>query len=292
MLTDQQLKEFDLKHENTVEVVQKEEVKQAEKDQKTEEETKEFYASSDSDNDSDFQPFEIEEDDESDVKIITKPTHLYDLYTALQSDHFERYNLALEAAEELIRKNLPNLESMIPSLLPFLFRIENKFSKDDFEQLKANAIGACLFTKPEISAPIIFVRLGEREASLGHKIKLLNLIQTVVKELANVEEEDKDFSEKANTQEDYSKEFNDFFQMPTEDSKFEEAQEIISKRVEEKTKVKMSYHAKKKETRGRKNYLLSISDKFIYPLLYLPSSSSTSIVFLKGKSLKLINLQI
>jgi hypothetical protein len=135
MLTEKQLKDFDEIKSAEIEIKPEPETDEEQKD------PNQFYASSDSDNDSDFTPFETE-DDPSDLQFVTKPQHLYDLYIALTSEDFERFNLAVKHASELIRKNLPNLDSTIIDIIQALFRIEDKFNKGDFEVLKGDAIRA------------------------------------------------------------------------------------------------------------------------------------------------------
>jgi len=217
--------------------------------------------------------------------------HLYDLYIALQSEHIERYHLALENAEQLIMKNLPNLDSMISDILEILFRIENKYSKSDFDQLKFGAIKACLFVKPLLAAPILFERLGFREASIGHKIQLLGLLQDCIRQLANSQEKEKEFYEQAVTEGDHAQEFKTFFEPPKEHSQLDEAKEIVEKRISEKTQIKSSFVRKQKEEKSKKNYFLEIADKFIYPLLSLGVYSDSYMIYLFEKDLTIVYLK-
>ncbi|CAI2385297.1 unnamed protein product [Moneuplotes crassus] len=289
ILTPDQIEEFDMIQEKPV-PVKMNKMKQEVESKDTTEETKEFYDSNDSDNDSDFAPFEMEEDDGSDVISVSRPTHLYDLYLGLQSDSLERFHLALEVSEELITKNLPNLESMIPDLIEILFRLENKFNKDDFEKLKKGAIKACLFIKPATSAPIFFQRLGYREASLGQKMGLLSLLEEVVKELANTEEQERTFSEKSASDEDPSHDFRSFFETPSEEDALSEASQKINERILENTTFKKSYEISKRKGVVKKNYFLTLSHKFLYPLLSLPVYSDTYMTFLDQHDLALTYL--
>ena len=289
MTTKEQLQEFDniesqLQISNETKILPEEPIEE----QKI---AADFYDENDSDNDSDFEGFVIEEDDAKDIKFSTKPTHLYDLIKGLQSEDIERYHLALESANDIIRKNLPNLDVLLNELLQILFRTENKFSKDDFENLKSGAIRACLFVKPAESAGIFFTRLGYKEASLGHKIKLLGLMQDAFRELADSEYQQEKFEDKANSYNDYAEEFKNFFETPHFETDLDRNLQIVDKRIEENTSKKISYYVKQKEQKAKRNYLLAVSDKIIYPLLTLPQYSDTCLVYLDEKDLTVAYLR-
>ena len=244
MMTPQQIQEFDsIKNKETI-------IQEIKINKLPEEEKKvasSFYDENDSDNDSDFEGFVIEEDDAKDIKFNTKPTHLYDLVKGLQSEDIDRYHLSLESANEVIRKNLPNLDVMLNELLQILFRTENKFSKDDFEDLKSNAIRAWLYIKPAESASIFFKRLSFKEASIGHKIKLLGLMQDAFRELADSEYQQEKFEDKANSYSDYAEEFKSFFEVPHIETDFDKNMKIVDQRIEDNTTKKLSYYTKQKE---------------------------------------------
>jgi len=245
----------------------------------------------DSDDESDFEGFEVEEDKGDDIQTVSKPLHLYDLFTGLQSDGIGRYHQALENATELIRKNLPNLDVLLYDIIQILFRIENKFGKEDFEVLKADAIRAWIFMKPAESSKIIFARMSYREASLGHKIKLLGLLQDAIRELADSEYQQEGFDTKAFIDNDFSAEFKNFFDIPKEQTGFDKAQEVINKRVEDKTIKKESFYSKQKEQKAKKNYLLAVADKILFPLLAIPIYSETYMVLLDEKDLAVTYLK-
>ena len=109
-----------------------------------EEEVKEqqFYAEEDSDNDSDFEvKYEQKADTFQDLQPIRKPLYLSDLIMSLQSDTFDKFKIGIESAEELIRnQSLVDLEVQACELLTLLFRVQNKFSIDDFSLRKYKSI--------------------------------------------------------------------------------------------------------------------------------------------------------
>jgi hypothetical protein len=273
MLTKEDIQQFDSWEE-------------AKQEKKVVEEAKETVippmCESDSDDESDFEGFEVEKDDLEGVTKIKKPMHIYDLVAGLQSEGIDRYHLALETASELIKKNLPSMDVMLEELLQILFRTENKFNKDDFEILKSNAIRSWIYVRPAESSKIIFSRLSYREASLGHKIKLLGLLQDAIKELANTESPSVEFTSlpcpsKSTT------DFNEFFSPPSNPA-LSKAEEIKNLRIESNTIKKLSYHIQP-TPKAKKNLLLSVSSQILYPLLAIPAYSDTYMVFLDEKDL-------
>ena len=138
---------------------------------------------------------------------------------------------------------------------------------------------------PTTSAPIFFKRLDYREASLGHKIQLLGLMQDAIKELANAEEDEPEFETKSISRQTYSDEFKDFYEEPLIETELSKAQEEIKDRIDSKTVKKMSYYTKQKEVKIKHNYLLSVSERFLYPLVAIPNYSSTYMTFLENSDL-------
>ena len=68
-----------------------------------------FYAEDDSDNDSDFEVKYAQPDDTfQDLTPIKKPLYLSDLIQGLQSDNHDRFTLAIDTAEELLRNQRLN----------------------------------------------------------------------------------------------------------------------------------------------------------------------------------------
>ena len=118
-----------------------------------EEEDKEqqFYAEEDSDNDSDFEvKYEQKADTFQDLQPIGKPLYLSDLIMSLQSDTFDKFKIGIESAEELIRnQSLVDLEVQASELLTLLFRVQNKFSIDDFSLRKYKSIQALVERQPK-----------------------------------------------------------------------------------------------------------------------------------------------
>ena len=89
-----------------------------------------IYTQDDSDNESDFeQLYENPTDDFADLKTLQdKPLYLSDLIMGLQSEQINRFTIAINHAEQLIRsQNSNDLCECATSLLETLFRIDNKF---------------------------------------------------------------------------------------------------------------------------------------------------------------------
>ena len=103
-----------------------------------------FYAEEDSDNDSDFEvKYQQEEDKFDDLIAIKKPMFLRELMMSLESDNNKKFEIAIESAEELIRKEtLNDLEVVAEDLFLQLCRIQNKFAIEEFSAKKYHAIQA------------------------------------------------------------------------------------------------------------------------------------------------------
>jgi hypothetical protein len=71
---------------------------------------KTFYCEQDSDNESDFEVMYEQGAGEEfqDLKPIKKPLYLSELVMSLQSENHEKFTLAVDSAEDLIRKQTLN----------------------------------------------------------------------------------------------------------------------------------------------------------------------------------------
>lgn len=112
-----------------------------------------FYTENDSDEDSDFEiKYQQTADDFADVKktvLPTRPLFIQDLIQGLHSDDHDRYTIAIESMEEIIRdQNNNDLEIMTDELLQSMFRASNKFEEAAFLGKKYDAIVALLVKQP------------------------------------------------------------------------------------------------------------------------------------------------
>lgn len=84
-------------------------------------------------------------DNYEDLKPIKKPLFLSELIMSLQSENHEKFTLAIDSAEDLVRNQSHNdLEVMSEDLLQLLFRIQNKFTVESFSIKKFRTIQALL----------------------------------------------------------------------------------------------------------------------------------------------------
>lgn len=111
------------------------------------------------------------------------------------------------------------------------------------------------------------------------------MIQDSIRELSNSEEQAKGFEQSEKSITDPYDEFKEFFKLPAQSENLAKAQAEITERIDSKTVKKLSYDSKKKEKKAKRNYLLSIADKFIYPLLSLPVLSDGCMLFISEKDL-------
>lgn len=159
------------------------------------------------------------------------------------------------------------------------------FLFSEFETLKSKALQACLVIAPESAAPVFFDRLDYREASLGHKIRLLGLMQEAIIELAGVEYNEPEFYDKFDSTQTQFDDFKSFYSEPSPVTAVDEAEEEIKTRVDAKTKKNLSYFTKSNEKKAKRNYLLAHCEKFLYPLLAIPQYSKTYMTFLEQSDL-------
>lgn len=72
---------------------------------------------------------------------MKKPLFLKELMMGLESDNHQKFEMAIENAEELIRtEKLNDLEVMSNDLFQLLCRIQNKFKIESFSVKKYHAI--------------------------------------------------------------------------------------------------------------------------------------------------------
>ena len=80
---------------------------------------------------------------------MKKPLFISDLIQGFQSEDIERFNMAIECAEGLIRtQNANDLELQAQDFLQTIFRSDNKFDSPGFMLRKYSAIQAMLEVCP------------------------------------------------------------------------------------------------------------------------------------------------
>jgi len=115
------------------------------------------YAENDSDNESDFEPYEIHDNCE-DLQKITPPKFLYDCLLGLDSENPQRYQYSLEFCENIIRQNPMDLNIYSKELCQKLMRADNKFNFENFFSYISKSLSALLVFSTEISFMYFFLK--------------------------------------------------------------------------------------------------------------------------------------
>lgn len=173
-------------------------------------------------------------DDEQDSESEETYTGYYldDLIEALQSDSPERSYKAYSQAWKVIESDLPDLELQTEKLAEVLFKIPNKFSKDDFEEMRSKALASLTFMQPRAMALVIAARLSSTEVSFSSKHLALTTLVTAAKRLSQPLQ-----SEPI---------------LPEEQPQLSESQSIIQKRLLSKTRRFHTYKPKLRQSHSNK----------------------------------------
>ena len=220
-----------------------------------------MYENDDSDDDSDFEvKYEQDEDNYEDLKSLgVRPLFIGDLILAFSSEDVQRFTLAIENSENLIRSQKSNdLEVMCHDFLIVLFRTSDKFAIENFLQLKYQKIQATIEMVPKIALPEVIARILDSEASLGEKIFLFDVIARAAIGLSDIsqDEVENDFEEAKDKQNKLAMSDAEFFEMNINHPIVSAGR--ITKRLKAPVIIK-----------GKKNSLLPIAHLFFYPCLYL-----------------------
>jgi len=108
------------------------------------------YDENDSDNESDFEPYDIH-DTYEDIKKIQPPKFLYDCILGFDSDNYQRYQYSLEYCEALVRNKPPDLEMHCKELIRRLLHASNKFEFESFNRCLIGGMIALLVEETEIT---------------------------------------------------------------------------------------------------------------------------------------------
>ncbi|KAE9523420.1 hypothetical protein AGLY_015972 [Aphis glycines] len=202
----------------------------------------------DSDDD-EFEPFDLSNDVEMDVK--NRPKYVRDLIDGLNEQKDCKVWLgSLEASESLIKSQLPNDDvSFAIELLTLLIGMERQFYKEDFESLRYQSAIAVVTIFPYDCAKhlchLFYESIGKY--AISHRILILNVLTGAAKELSG-------FQKAEEKQEEQVTEVNT--------SKYWE--DIIKKRVQLKTRIISN---PRKPIKCQSNRFVSIADAFFFPLI-------------------------
>eukprot|EP00347_Sterkiella_histriomuscorum_P016714 403352132 len=225
-----------------------------------------FYDEQDSDNESDFDiRYEQQQEDFKDLKPIQKPLFIQDLIFGLQSENVDRYNLAIQSSESLIRnQNQNDLDIMCEDLIQLLFRVQNKFNIADFTECKYRSIQALLEKQPKTIALIIVERIQDSEASLGEKLFLIEVLGNSASNLTNEKSQEQDFT--------HIQSYRNLNISQQEDNQFFETKSLFDEPIQILGTLKRKLAAPKIQ-KGHINHFHPYADIFIYPSLHLIRSA-------------------
>ncbi|KAK6505399.1 telomere binding protein [Arthrobotrys musiformis] len=154
----------------------------------------------DSDSDDDLIPYpkpdSDPEDSDDDATLVNRkkvppPVYIRDLlYLLTDHDSFEKQQVALLQAAVLIRRKATygtEVSSHAVDLLTALVGMQDKFSMENFDNLRLKAVVSLLVTYPQLSGPWTSQRIFEGDYSLAERCVMLSGIGIAAMELSGEE---------------------------------------------------------------------------------------------------------
>ncbi|XP_044272084.1 uncharacterized protein LOC123015998 isoform X1 [Tribolium madens] len=205
------------------------------------------------DSDDDLEPYDLS----NDVKLSKKepPKYLRDLRDGLlETQHCDIFTLSLEVCEDLIIKQLPDDDvSLGIELLQILVALDQRFYVENFDSLVFKSCVAITCIYPSQCAEYL---CKEFHADIGtysisHRIFLLDVLSEASRTLSSLTPEKPDEKIAINRKK--------------KNSELENAEKIIKKRLETKTRY---FHKHKPFRLEKLNKFAHVAGHFFFPLLY------------------------
>lgn len=141
------------------------------------------------DSDDDLEPYDMSEDTvESKYEA---PHYIRDLMEMLgnvqsEAEEYEKLRLSLDAAEKIIREQLPREHPSLTSpLLSILIHLQDKFSLPDFFSLRRRALIAVGISQPSEAAQFLTREFYQVNYSVVQRLDMLHVITAVANELSS-----------------------------------------------------------------------------------------------------------
>jgi len=153
--------------------------------------------------DEDFQPYDLE-DDEEDLRETARPTYLRDCLDLLrtpESEDFARshHETALQELPALVHARPIDLVDVAPSLAMQVLRMENKFNLDEFGGMVSSCLVALVVEQP-MSVGETLINEIFREGSLADRLKSLGSLGEGAYELSGYKDQEENKAKLESTQ--------------------------------------------------------------------------------------------
>ena len=126
--------------------------------------------------------------------LLTGFRYIRDLLAGLQdTENFDRHRLALQHAENLIRRKAnfgSEVTEHIEELATQLIGLDDKYEIEDFQQLRLNSMIAVLLADPPKMGPWFSATFFNGDYSMDQRVSILSTIGLGTRELAGLSKED------------------------------------------------------------------------------------------------------
>ncbi|KAL0811597.1 hypothetical protein ABMA28_009971 [Loxostege sticticalis] len=205
------------------------------------------------DSDDDLQPYDMSND--VSVTARKRPNYLRDLLeVVVEAKDVETFEASLEAAEELVNKQLKTEDKKLAEdLLNLFVHLEEKYHVDNFDSIKFNTVVAIVCSQPKVCAEYLCkeIHTDVGRYSIATKIFMLDALSEAANRIADI---------KHHTEEKIKTEI-----VAKEDENVP-AEEIIRRRLINKTRY---FHSIRPHpfSKAKRNEFAAVSDYFFYPLV-------------------------
>lgn len=210
------------------------------------------------DSDDDLEPYDTSNDDK--VTSKSPPAYLRDLKEGLlETKDPDVFTLSLENCEKLIVSQLPDDDASIGlEILEILISLTPIFYVENFDSLVFQSCVAITCIYPAVYAEFLCKQfhLDYGTYSISHRLFMLDVLQESAKVLSNIQPVQQSKSKPDNKSEK---------QLKVKKSNVEIAEEIIRKRLENKTRYFVRH---KHFVHEKVNKFAGVASSFFYPLLH------------------------
>ncbi|CAG9829299.1 unnamed protein product [Diabrotica balteata] len=202
------------------------------------------------DSDDDLEPYDLS----NDVKVNKKnpPAYLRDLREGLlETEDGEAFILSLQACEKLVSAQLPDDDASIGlEILEILISLEPKFYLENFDELVFQSSVTITTIYPSYYAEYLCkqVHADVGTYSISRRVFMLNVLRQAARNLSEIKIQEEPAKKKSKMKQDV-----------------ENAEEVIRKRLESKTRYFSKHKITKKE---QVNKFTEAAGYFFFPLLY------------------------
>ena len=137
-----------------------------------------------------LEPYQMDDDDEEDLRRVPRPHSLRDCVAYLLTNNEEReaydkHEAALQELPALVSSEPLDLVDVVPTVVRVLLHIEDKFNMDHFLENRWNSLIACALKAP-VETCFKLVEEMKGHVSLGTRLEALSVIRCAAEELSGI----------------------------------------------------------------------------------------------------------